>query len=131
MENYDVVVCENCGFVYADNIPSQADFDNYYAVMSKYEFNYKDGIVSNDYIDYFTKIVKFLIPHINDINVRILDIGCSTGALLSIFKLKGYSNLLGIDPSPSCVRATKKLYNIKAIANNIPLKFEANLVNSN
>ena len=119
MENYDVVVCKDCGFVYADNIPSQADFSNYYAVMSKYEFNYKDGIVSSDYIDYFTKVVKFLIPHINDKNARILDIGCSTGALLSIFKSKGCSNLLGVDPSPLCVRTTKELYKIEANINNI------------
>jgi SAM-dependent methyltransferase len=119
MEDYDVVVCKNCGFVYADNIPSQADFNNYYAVMSKYEFDYKDGLVSNDYIDHFTKMVKFLIPHINDKNAKILDIGCSTGALLSILKLHGYSNLSGIDPSPSCVRTVKELYNIEATANNI------------
>ena len=84
MDNYDVVVCKDCGFVYADNIPSQADFNNYYAVMSKYEFDYKDGIVSNDYIEHFKKIVNFLIPYIKDKNARILDIGCSTGALLSI-----------------------------------------------
>ncbi|MCM8796936.1 MAG: class I SAM-dependent methyltransferase [Candidatus Omnitrophica bacterium] len=119
MESYDVVVCSNCGFVYADNIPSQDDFNNYYTVMSKYEFDYKNGVVSNSYIEHFTKIVNFLIPHITDFNAKILDIGCSTGALLSIFKLNGYSNLLGIDPSPSCVRATKELYNIEASVNNI------------
>lgn len=119
IENYDVVVCKNCGFVYADNIPSQADFNNYYAVMSKYEFNYKDGIASNDHVDYFIKIVNFLIPHLNDSNARILDIGCSTGGLLSIFKLNRYSNLSGIDPSPSCVKTAKELYNIEATVNNI------------
>lgn len=119
MESYDVVVCKDCGFVYADNIPSQDDFNNYYAVSSKYEFTYKDGVVSNEYINHFTKIVNFLISHINNKNARILDIGCSTGGLLSIFKLNGYSNLLGIDPSPSCVKTTRKLYNIKATVNNI------------
>lgn len=119
MDNYDVVVCDSCGFAYADNIPPQADFNNYYATMSKYEFNYKDGFVSNDYIDYFTKIVNFLIPHIIDNNAKILDIGCSTGGLLSVFKLKGYSNLVGIDPSPECARITKELYSIEATANTI------------
>ncbi|MDD5010594.1 MAG: class I SAM-dependent methyltransferase [Phycisphaerae bacterium] len=119
MESYDVVVCKSCGFVYADNIPSQADFNNYYAVMSKYEFNYKDGIVSNDYIDYYAKIVNFLIPHITDVNAKILDIGCSTGSLLSIFKSKGYANLSGIDPSPLCVRTARELYGIEATVNNI------------
>lgn len=119
MKSYDVVICKNCGFVYADNIPPQNDFNNYYEVMSKYEFSHKDGVVSNNYIDHYTKIVNFIIPYINDKNVKILDIGCSTGGLLSIFKLNGYSNLLGLDPSPSCVKTTKELYNIEATVNNI------------
>lgn len=99
MDNYDVVVCKGCGFVYADNIPPQRDFNKYYESMSKYEFNNK-GVVPDDYIAYFTKIIEFLIPHINK-NSKILDIGCSTGALLSIFKSKEYSNVLGIDPCTS------------------------------
>jgi len=119
MENYDVVVCNNCGFVYADNISSQADFNNYYETMSKYEFNYKDGVIPNYYIKHFKKIVNFLTPYINNKNASILDIGCSTGGLLSIFKSNGYRNLLGIDPSKSCVRTTKNLYNIEATVNNI------------
>lgn len=125
IENYNVVVCKNCGFVYAENIPSQADFDNYYALMSKYEFIDKDGIVSKEYVDYYTKIVNFLIPYIKDNNARILDIGCSTGCLLSLFKSNGYSNLSGIDPSPLCVKTTKELYNIEATINNIS-NFNAN-----
>ncbi|MDD5584507.1 MAG: class I SAM-dependent methyltransferase [Candidatus Omnitrophica bacterium] len=119
IKNYDVVVCKNCGFVYADNIPSQADFNDYYRVMSKYEFNHNNGIVSSDYIEHFTKIVNFLIPHVPDTHARILDVGCSTGALLSIFKLHGYSNLSGIDPSASCVRTAKKIYGIEATVNAI------------
>ena len=119
MENYDVVVCKDCGFVYADNVPSQTDFNNYYATMSKYEFDYKDGLVSHDYLVHFTKIVEFLIPHINDKNAKILDIGCSTGALLSTLKSYGYYNVSGIDPSASCVKTVKELYNIEATANNI------------
>ena len=114
-----MIYSKNCGFSYADKIPSQADFNNYYATMSKYEFNYKDGVVPNDYIDYFTKIVNFLIPHLKAKNARILDIGCSTGGLLSVFKLKGYSNLVGIDPSPECARITKEIYRIEATANTI------------
>ncbi len=119
MEEYDVVVCKDCGFVYADYIPSQGDFNKYYAEMSKYEFGYNDGVVSNDYVAHFTKIAQFLTPHISYANAKILDIGCSTGALLSILKSFGYSNLLGIDPSASCVKTVKKLYNIEAIANTI------------
>ena len=119
MESYDVVVCKNCGFVYADNIPSQNEFNKYYAEMSKYEFNYNDGVVSSDYINHFKKIFNFLSPYIKDKNARIFDIGCSTGCLLSLFKQNGYSNLLGVDPSPSCVSTVKELYDIEATVNNI------------
>lgn len=113
-DKYNVVVCDRCGFAYADNIPSQADFNNYYATMSKYEFNYKEGSVSDDYLAYFTKIVNFLIPHMNNKNARILDIGCSTGGLLLVLKSKGYANLVGVDPSPQCARITRELYGIEA-----------------
>ena len=119
MESYDVVICRKCGLVYADNIPSQEEFNNYYAVMSKYEFDHKDGIVAQDYITQYTKIVDFIIPHISSSDARILDIGCSTGALLSVFKNKGYHNLLGLDPSASCVRVVSELYDIQAVAGDI------------
>jgi 2-polyprenyl-3-methyl-5-hydroxy-6-metoxy-1,4-benzoquinol methylase len=119
MEKYDVVACKKCGFVFADNIPSQAGFSQYYANMSKYEFNYKEGLVPKEYFGHFNKIVKFITPLVKNKKANILDIGCSTGALLSLFKSHGYSNLLGIDPSASCARTVKKIYGIEARANNI------------
>ena len=64
MDGYDVVVCDKCGFVFADGIPLQADFDGYYAAMSKYEFSYQGGRVSKEYVDYFTKIFNFLAPRV-------------------------------------------------------------------
>ena len=90
MDNYDVVVCRNCGFVYADNIPSQADFSNYYAIMSKYEFNYKEGNVSDDYINYFTKIVEFLFPHINK-DSKNTGYRLFNGGIVSFVEIKGLS----------------------------------------
>ncbi len=119
MDGYDVVACKNCGFVYSDNIPGQDEFNKYYEVMSKWEFNYKDGVVSDDYQKYFKKIVDFLVPYLTNKNVNIMDIGCSTGCLLNMFKEKGYSNLLGVDPSSACVKTVKELYNINAVASTI------------
>lgn len=119
MRSYDVVACKKCGLVFADNIPSQAEFNNYYEILSKYEFNYKEGLVNQDYIKHFSKITGFIIRHLKNKEAVILDIGCSTGGLLSILKSKGYTNLLGIDPSPSCVKTVNKLYRINASVNNI------------
>ncbi len=119
MDRYDIVVCDACGLAYADHIPSQEKFSAYYADMSKYEFNDAQGVVADDYVIYFKKIVSFISPHLKDKKAHILDIGCATGALLSIFKEEGYTNLWGIDPSSACVETAQKLYGLKATANNI------------
>lgn len=119
MDGYDVVQCQKCGFTFADGIPSQADFDKYYAAMSKYEFNYQGGLVSDEYTSYFIKIFSFLSPYLPDKNIKVLDVGCSTGGLLSVFKSNGYSRLLGIDPSLECSGAAKDLYDISVDANTI------------
>ena len=119
MDRYDVVVCKDCGFVYADNISEQTDFDNYYADMSKYEFNDRDGVATDDCMAYYKKVADFLIPYVKDVNARILDVGCSTGGLLSVFKSKGYLNLLGLDPAPLCVKAVKEIYAVEAVADNL------------
>ena len=36
---YDVVECGRCDFVFADTTFSQADYDRFYALFSKYEDN--------------------------------------------------------------------------------------------
>jgi SAM-dependent methyltransferase len=119
MEKYDVVACKSCGFVYADNIPLQTEFNDYYAAMSRYEFTHNDGIVSKSYMNHTRGIVDFLALHVSNKKARILDIGCSTGGLLSLLKERGYSNLIGMDPSPSCVRTIQQRYGIEAIASTI------------
>lgn len=116
MEGYDVVACRNCGLAYADGIPSQQEFNEYYAVMSKYEFNDRDGAISEDQVRQFAKLVDFLTPHLPNKDALIVDIGCSTGGLLAELKSRGYRNLHGIDPSPSCAEMVKRLHGIEATA---------------
>lgn len=125
MEWYDVIACKKCGFIFADNIPDQEEFSRYYAEMSKYEFNYNGGVVSEDYISHFQKIVDFIIPSISNKKVKIIDIGCSTGCLLSLLKKNGYMNLLGVDPSLFCANTVRSLYGIESIASDI-FHFEPN-----
>lgn len=119
MSGYDVVVCKICGFAFADKIPSQSKFNSYYRLMSKYEYSDKEGVVSNDSSVYFNKVAKYLIPILGSKNANILDIGCSTGKLLSIFKSKGYKKVLGVDPSLTCVFTAANLYGVKVKQANI------------
>lgn len=115
MKEYDVVSCNECGFIYAENLPSQEEFNKYYAQSSQYEFKHSDGKVSKPYLDHANKLIDF-IDKCSDYYKysKILEIGCSTGFLLSLLKKKGYSKLMGIDPSKTCVETVKNLYSIDA-----------------
>lgn len=116
---YDVVVCQNCGFCFANNIPEQAKFDKYYCEMSKYENQYNMGQASKYDLARFNTIVSFIKPFLSDIEACILEIGCSTGTLLSLLKKSGYKNVTGVDPSPACAEAAHKLFGIRVLTNTL------------
>jgi SAM-dependent methyltransferase len=55
------------------------------------------------------------VPHLAR-DARILDIGCATGGLLSLFKKRGFEQLVGADPSPACAEIARRLYGIEVRA---------------
>jgi 2-polyprenyl-3-methyl-5-hydroxy-6-metoxy-1,4-benzoquinol methylase len=112
LAGYDVVVCNICGFGFADHIPMQTEFDTYYQKMSKYEYQNTAGQVSEFDRMRFEAVVDTVIPFFTDRQVRLLDIGCSTGHLLALFKERGYHNVVGLDPSPVCAETARMLFNI-------------------
>lgn len=113
MDSYEVCYCNICGFIFADQIPSQKDLDFYYQNLSKYENNYSNSNLKPEYDLYYNEVFKFIYPYVVSLNHPILDIGCSTGELLNIFKQQGFTDITGIDPSPYCKEKVKKLYDIK------------------
>lgn len=119
MSDYDVVACKTCGFCFADQIPTQERFDIYYREMSKYEGNNQE-VKENRYdFERFNRMVSYIVPSLENYQTRVVEIGCATGLLLSLIKKKGYENILGVDPSPSCAETAKKLYGIHVLANTL------------
>lgn len=121
---YDVVTCRECGFTYADNIPSQEFFDAYYQEMAKKSFYLNTKIFkSSDKQAYYSKEMGLRLKHsLKNIlktmpgkDARILDVGCYTGELLNLLKEKGYKHLTGVDPAPIAVKIAKERYGIKVI----------------
>jgi SAM-dependent methyltransferase len=112
-KKYNVVACNQCGFVFADTPAPQADYDKYYAEMSKYEMNYTDT-ESLLYIERAIWIGSF-IPNKDDC---IIDIGCGNGQLLCELQKLGLSNLTGVDPSEKCI-ANLKAKGISGISSSI------------
>ena len=113
VDGYDVVVCSRCGAGFADGIPPQEVIDRYYADQSKYTYDHTGGAESPWDFSRFEDTARQVEPHLNSRTVRILDIGCATGGLLSLFKKRGFSNLTGVDPSPACAAAASRLYGIE------------------
>jgi len=114
-DGYDVVVCKACGFGFADDIPEQTEFNLYYEQMSKYENEYLDGKVSDAAISTYDSIVRIIQPFLSCPSDRIIDIGCATGTLLSMFKKAGFDNVIGVDPSPACALTAQRLYDIRVL----------------
>jgi len=90
LDVYNVVVCEDCGFCFADKIPQQSEFDIYYYEMSKYEYQNHGNLVSKYDLARFQTTQSFLGKFLPNHQISILEIGCATGALLSIFKNIGF-----------------------------------------
>jgi 2-polyprenyl-3-methyl-5-hydroxy-6-metoxy-1,4-benzoquinol methylase len=115
LHGYDVVACDSCGFCYADRIPEQAEFDAHYRDMSKYEHQERGGTEPPGDLARLEKVATIIRSAVPARDVRVLDIGCSTGGLLAMLKQAGYTSLRGLDPSPVCAAAARRLHGIDVI----------------
>ena len=99
--SYDVVACCECGFVYADVVGKQENYNSYYANYNNYSA--LSDLKENIYDKICDERVKFLEKYLKK-EYKILDIGCGAGDLLKKLKKRGYCNLFGIDPSDNSIR---------------------------
>ena len=114
-EACEVVVCAECGMGYADGIPPQAELDEYYRTMSKYEYQGRGGEETPHERERFDETARFLAEHLPDRQASLLDVGCATGGLLRALREEGFQNLAGLDPSPVCVKLVQERGDARAI----------------
>ncbi len=112
LAGYDVVVCSGCGAAYADRIPPQSVFNDYYRDLSKYENSQRSGKESSFDDQRFRDVAIAVEPFIPGPQARVVEIGCATGRQLDLIRQRGFSNIRGIDPSPGCAEAAEKLYRV-------------------
>ncbi len=110
---YDIVSCNECGFVYADTPLKQKTYDSYYEKMSKYELDYSKADISR-YMSQ-AKLIKSFLPHEN---LKVIDVGCGNGGLLMALKQLGQKNITALDPSVKCISNIKKA-GIKGFTGNL------------
>ncbi len=110
---YDVVVCQTCGMTFADHIPPQAAFDDYYRELSKYAYEHRGGKESAGDEERLRRAAKSIARFAPDRAARVLEIGCATGRLLAFLREAGYKNVFGLDPSPRCAEGAQNLYGFR------------------
>ncbi len=107
---YNVVVCNRCGFVYADPAASQSDYDRFYCEWSKYddsETSTGSGLSPYDAAR-LAATASDIARALPSRAASILDAGCATGGLLTALREVGFASVAGLDPSPRCASACRE-----------------------
>lgn len=119
LEGYDLVVCQSCGMTFANGIPDQSAFDEYYRDLSKYAYEHRGGKESEEDDWRLSQVADRLQRYLVDRSARILDIGSGSGRLVRYLKDAGYENAFGLDPSPNCSAAADSLYGVTVLTGSV------------
>jgi SAM-dependent methyltransferase len=112
LNGYDVVVCSDCGCGFADDLPSQGEFNSYYKGLSRYESPERAGENPVFERDRAAAIADLIISFLPSRDGRVLEVGCATGRLLHEIRGRGFANVSGLDPSPSCAATALREFGI-------------------
>lgn len=106
-DQFDVVVCTKCGFVYNDSPATQEDYNRHYSCNSIYESENLKGLGGSIDNNKFEEIFERISPYLYE-NISIVDVGCAQGGMLNVLKEKGYLNLNGMDLSDTNLKTLRK-----------------------
>jgi SAM-dependent methyltransferase len=119
---YAVVVCDRCGFGFADGIPDQRFFDEYYRSISNKAsmLNVKDGFLEGPHtIKRHEVSLNAILPYIHS-GDRVLDVGAFTGHFLALLKQAVPSiDPVGIDPDSFAANIAKERHAIEVVVGTI------------
>jgi 2-polyprenyl-3-methyl-5-hydroxy-6-metoxy-1,4-benzoquinol methylase len=107
---YNVLVCHRCGFVYADPVATQRDYDRFYCEWSKYDDSgtATGGGVSPYDAARLATTASDIARALPSRAASILDAGCATGGLLTALRDQGFTAVVGLDPSQRCAEACRE-----------------------
>jgi SAM-dependent methyltransferase len=112
VDAYGVVCCRVCGLGFADGLPESDEFERYYVQMSKYEHQITAGRTSEPDRARCRLIARQIDGVSGNRQAPVLDVGCSTGALLAALKAAGFTDVEGLDPAPACASIALEAHGI-------------------
>ncbi len=117
------VVCNLCGFVYQNPKLDEQEIENLY---TKETYDKKDTRITEAYQqkkeEYAKQSFDWIAKHrqvsTQTNESKILDIGCNTGALLSLFKQQGWQ-CYGVEPSQNMSTIAKERYGLTQVSTHL------------
>ena len=119
-----LVACDECGFLFANDIPDEKTYAEYYANLSKYDVvGANVSAIDNIRVEAGAKLVNQFAGK----SAKVVDIGCGNSALLGNLKSQGYTKLIGIDPAKNCSERAR-IYGIQDVYCGSIVDFDLSLV---
>jgi SAM-dependent methyltransferase len=118
----EVVCCVRCGVGFSDIPTAQDALDDIYRDHSKYADTtlYSDDVPDRPPTDAPWDLQRLAataswLAEQTSLDARVLDAGCATGALLGFLKREGFTNIVGLDPSPSATATAARTYGVPTV----------------
>lgn len=113
---YEVVTCPQCGFVFADGIPSPDVLDAHYGAAEHHLHSSVPEGLRAIHVDFFQFIQDCL--HLPP-SARVLDIGSGMGHFLNLFRTAGHKELVGLEPSRAARELARAAYEIEVVTESV------------
>ena len=132
-EDFDLQSCNNCSFVFTQNIPTQATIGPYYQSEDYISHSdTKEGLINSLYHTVREWMLKSKFSLLNRYSKEktLLDVGTGTGYFLNFMKNKGYK-VLGVEVDEDARNFGKEKFGLEILApkkmleNGIHEKFDA------
>lgn len=110
--SYEILVCDRCGFVFADHIPSIAALEAHYQQAEHHLHPALPPGLSSIHRDFFDFIQQnATLPT----SASVLDIGSGMGHFLNLFKAAGHDRIVGLEPSRRARQQAAERYGIEIV----------------
>jgi SAM-dependent methyltransferase len=123
-DEVDIVACDRCGQCFADVPTSQITLDEGYRDHSKYADTSLHDLEATVEaqpptdspwdLQRLAGTAAWLAARVSP-DARVLDAGCATGALIGYMQAQGFTDLVGLDPSPAATATVHRQYGVPVV----------------
>jgi 2-polyprenyl-3-methyl-5-hydroxy-6-metoxy-1,4-benzoquinol methylase len=107
-----IVICRDCGMSYTNPFLGDEVIESYYRFMSTYDYAEHDYEYGEPHKKRSERQVAYILSGTGQAD-EVLDIGCSIGYTLHLFRKRGSRQVIGVEPSPSCATIAKEKFGIE------------------